>query len=104
MFSLTKPRRVVWANWLVRGHYREPVPYLHSTNPLSSSPSSLSQPGFRLRLVKHMVMPVPKTKRVSEAVAGLVLLLRHGTSDFGPDMSFDTSAFPGYVSGLGVLV
>ncbi|GKD58245.1 hypothetical protein Tco_1295754, partial [Tanacetum coccineum] len=37
---------------------------------------------------------------VSEAVAGLVLLLRHGTSDFGSDMSFDTSAFPGYVSGL----
>nr|GEW24649.1 hypothetical protein [Tanacetum cinerariifolium] len=30
-----------------------------------------------------------------------VLLLRHGTSDSGPDMSFDTLASPGYVSGLG---
>ncbi|GJZ27457.1 hypothetical protein Tco_0571710 [Tanacetum coccineum] len=31
----------------------------------------------------------------------LVLLLRHGTSDFTPDLSFDTSASPEYVSGLG---
>ncbi|GKA42616.1 hypothetical protein Tco_0735276 [Tanacetum coccineum] len=30
-----------------------------------------------------------------------VLLLRHGTSDSGPDMSFDTSASLEYVSGLG---
>ncbi|GJT52989.1 RNA-directed DNA polymerase, eukaryota [Tanacetum coccineum] len=30
-----------------------------------------------------------------------VLLLRHGTSDSGPDMSFDTSASPVYMSGLG---
>ncbi|GJS33214.1 protein embryonic flower 1 isoform X1 [Tanacetum coccineum] len=36
-----------------------------------------------------------------EAVAGLVMLLRHGTSVSGPDMSFDTSAFLEYVSGLG---
>ncbi|GJW57857.1 hypothetical protein Tco_0104588 [Tanacetum coccineum] len=33
-------------------------------------------------------------QRVSETLAGLVLLLRHGTSDSGPDMSFDTSASP----------
>ncbi|GKB04780.1 hypothetical protein Tco_0832975 [Tanacetum coccineum] len=32
--------------------------------------------------------------RVSEAIAGLVLLLWHDASDFGPDMSFDTSASP----------
>ncbi|GKB29748.1 hypothetical protein Tco_0869149, partial [Tanacetum coccineum] len=30
-----------------------------------------------------------------------VLLLRHRTSDSGPDLSFDTSASPEYVSGLG---
>ncbi|GKG62806.1 hypothetical protein Tco_0636537, partial [Tanacetum coccineum] len=30
-----------------------------------------------------------------------VLLLRHGTSDSGPDLSFDTSASLEYVSSLG---
>ncbi|GJU41852.1 putative ribonuclease H-like domain-containing protein [Tanacetum coccineum] len=41
------------------------------------------------------------SSRVSEAVAGLVLLIRRGTSDSGPHMSFDIPASPGYASGLG---
>ncbi|GKA10214.1 hypothetical protein Tco_0689647, partial [Tanacetum coccineum] len=38
---------------------------------------------------------------VREAVTGSVLLLRHDTSDSRLDMSFDTLASSGYVSGLG---
>ncbi|GKD25967.1 hypothetical protein Tco_1232181 [Tanacetum coccineum] len=44
--------------------------------------------------------PREDTRRVSEAAAGLVLLLQHGAGDSGPDMSFDTSASPEYVFGL----
>ncbi|GJV24648.1 hypothetical protein Tco_1377343 [Tanacetum coccineum] len=39
---------------------------------------------------------------VSEAFAGLVLLIRHKTSDSEADISFDIPASLGYVSGLGL--
>ncbi|GKC47008.1 hypothetical protein Tco_1064730 [Tanacetum coccineum] len=40
------------------------------------------------------------SSRISEATTGLVFLLQHDAGDSGPDMSFDTSASPEYMSGL----
>ncbi|GJU55491.1 hypothetical protein Tco_1229205 [Tanacetum coccineum] len=110
MFSLTKAGEgVVWANWAgSEGPSREPVP-IGMPSPTDGAkveanlrrPVGLSKWASIFVIVWFSLAPPDSSPSVNEAVAGLVLLLRHDTSDSGPDMSFDTSASLGYVSGLG---
>ncbi|GJW68850.1 hypothetical protein Tco_0123274 [Tanacetum coccineum] len=51
-------------------------------------------------IVWFNLAPSEVAPSVSGTVAGLVLLLRYGISDSGPNMCFNTSASPEYMSGL----
>ncbi|GKA48062.1 hypothetical protein Tco_0741020 [Tanacetum coccineum] len=55
--------------------------------------------GLECVLLRGRVSPLYTTQVLPDDTRK-VLLLRHGASDFGPDMSFDTSASLGYLSGL----
>ncbi|GJZ25648.1 hypothetical protein Tco_0569901 [Tanacetum coccineum] len=53
-----------------------------------------------LVIIGFSLAPPDVVPSVSETAAGLVLLLQHDAGDPRPDMSFNTSASPEYISGL----